>query len=178
MTTLKTLLADPDTVGVWNLDPDRSTIGFKCKTLWGLQWVKGRFTRFTGDGQITAAGAVFGHVDIDATSLETGIKKRDEHLHSADFFDVDRFTEISIVVTGLTPATGNNAELRATMTIKGTTEPLPIPATIHILDDGGIRVTTTTKIDRRTWDVTGDLLGMVSTSATLTADAVFTHAPA
>jgi polyisoprenoid-binding protein YceI len=175
MTTLETLLADPETVGAWTLDPGRSTIGFKCRTFWGLQWVTGTFTQFFGDAQITAAGEVFGHVAIAAASLATGMGKRDEHLRSADFFEVDRYPEITVAVTGLAPTTGNNADVRATMTIKDTTEPLPLPVTIHILDDGAVRVLGTTKIDRRTWDVTGDLIGMVSMSATLTADAVFTR---
>ena len=53
MTTVETLLNDPDTAGVWNLVPDRSTITFKIKNMWGLINVKGRFTDFNADGQIT-----------------------------------------------------------------------------------------------------------------------------
>ena len=34
MTTLETLLNDPDMAGVWNIDPDRSAISFKIKTMW------------------------------------------------------------------------------------------------------------------------------------------------
>ena len=44
MTTLETLLHDPDTAGVWNLVPDKSTIAFKIKNMWGLVPVKGQFT--------------------------------------------------------------------------------------------------------------------------------------
>src|SRR3954463_6670132 len=98
MTTLETLLHDPDSAGVWNLVPDRSTIGFKIKNMWGLMPVKGRFDEFSGDGQLTAKGAVFGRVDIRVASLHTGIGRRDRHLLSADFFDAERFPEISIVI--------------------------------------------------------------------------------
>ncbi len=99
MTTVETLLSDPDTAGVWNLVPDKSTIGFKIRNMWGLISVKGRFTGLNGDGQITGKGAIFGRLDIQVASLRTGIRKRDEHLLSADFFDAERFPEISVVVT-------------------------------------------------------------------------------
>src|SRR5208283_4241729 len=72
MTTLETLLNDPDMSGVWNLVPDRSAITFKTRNMWGLVNVKGRFTDFSGDGRLTAKGAVFGRIDIRAASLHTG----------------------------------------------------------------------------------------------------------
>src|ERR1700747_3916637 len=103
MTTLETLLLDPDMSGVWNLDPNRSTVTFKIRNMWGLVNVKGRFTEFSGDGQLTGKGAVFGRLDIRAASLSTGIGRRDNHLRSADFFDVQRFPEISVVVTAVHP---------------------------------------------------------------------------
>src|ERR1700744_6182019 len=121
MTTVETLRNDPDATGVWNLVPDRSTITFKIRNMWGLITVKGRFTDFNGDGQVTGKGAVFGRLDIRTASLRTGIRKRDEHLQWADFFDVDRFPEISIVVTAVQPTAGNAADLRANFTIKGIT---------------------------------------------------------
>ncbi len=91
MTTVETMLNDPDTAGVWNLDPDRSTVGFKVKNMWGLISVKGRFTDVDGDGQITGKGAVFGRLDIQVASIHTGIGKRDKHLRSGDFFDVEHY---------------------------------------------------------------------------------------
>ena len=62
--------------------------------------MKGRFTEFSGDGQITAPQTVSGRLDIKAASLRTGIGKRDKHLHSADFFEAEKFPDISVVVTG------------------------------------------------------------------------------
>src|SRR6201996_9687936 len=106
MTTLETLLNDPDMAGVWNIVPDRSAITFKIRNMWGLVNVKGRFTDFNGDGQLTGNGAVFGRLDIRTASLSTGIGRRDKHLRSADFFDVDRFEEMSVVVTAVEPANG------------------------------------------------------------------------
>src|SRR5258708_13681665 len=113
MTTLETLLSDPDTAGVWNLVPDRSTISFKIKNMWGLLSVKGQFADFTGDGQLTGKGAVFGRVDINVASLHTGIGRRDQHLLSADFFDAQPFPQITVVVTPVQPTGAKDPHLPA-----------------------------------------------------------------
>jgi polyisoprenoid-binding protein YceI len=177
MTTLETLLLDPDMTGVWNLDPNRSAITFKIKNMWGLANVKGRFTEFGGDGQLTGKGAVFGRLDIQAASLSTGIGRRDKHLRSADFFDVERFGEISVVVTAVEPTKGNAADLRANFTIKGVTAPLPLPVTITELEDGSIRISGETKVDRAHFDLGWNKFGMMGATATAAADAVFVRAP-
>ncbi|HWS91961.1 MAG TPA: YceI family protein [Mycobacterium sp.] len=176
MTTLETLLNDPDMSGVWNLVPDRSAITFKIRNMWGLLNVKGRFTEFSGDGQLTAKGAVFGRLDIRAASLRTGIGRRDKHLRSADFFDVERFGEISVVVTAVHPSKGKAADLRAGFTIKGITAPLPLPVTITELDDGSIQVAGETKVDRSQFDLGWNKFGMIAATATAAAQAVFVRA--
>jgi polyisoprenoid-binding protein YceI len=177
MTTVETLLNDPDTAGVWNLDPDRSAVGFKIRNMWGLISVKGRFTDFDGDGQITGKGAVFGRLDIQVASLRTGIGKRDEHLWSADFFDVERFPEISVVVTAVEPTTGSAADLRATFTIKGVTAAVPLPVRVGVLDDGSVRLSAKTEVDRAKFGLDWNRLGVMGKTATVTADAYFVRAP-
>ena len=181
MTTLETLLNDPEMAGVWNIVPDRSAITFKVKNMWGLLNVKGRFTDFSGDGQLTGKGAVFGRLDIRAASLSTGIKRRDRHLRSADFFDVERFGEISVVVTAVHPAEGppkgKAADLRANLTIKGITAPLPLPVTITELEDGSIQISGQTKVDRSQFDLGWNRFGMIGATATAAADAIFVRAP-
>jgi polyisoprenoid-binding protein YceI len=176
MTTLETLLNDPDTAGEWTLVADRSTFGFDTRTM-GLLNVKGRFGDVSGDAHITGNGAVFGRIDIAAASLRTGIGKRDEHLRSADFFDVERFPEISVVVTAVQPATGNAAELQTTVSVKGVTQQLPLPVTITTLDDGSVRVWAKTKVDRARFGLGWNKFGVVAKATTVTADAVFVQAP-
>lgn len=173
MTTLETLLHDPDMAGVWNLVPDRSAITFSVRNMWGLVNVKGRFTDFTGDGQLTGKGAVFGRVDIRAASLDTGIDRRDKHLRSADFFDVDRFGEISVVVTALHPTKGKAADVRATFTIKGITAELPLPVMISELDDGSVRTAGETELDRARFGLQWNRLGMIGSTVTASAEAIF-----
>lgn len=177
MTTVETLLSDPDTAGVWNLVPDRSTITFKIKNMWGLINVKGRFTDFNGDGQITGKGAIFGRLDVQVASLRTGIRRRDRHLQSADFFDVERYPEISVVVTAVQPTTGNAADLRATFSIKGVTAPVPLPVRINVFDDGSVRVSAKTEVDRAQFGLDWNRLGMIGKAATASADACFVRAP-
>lgn len=176
MTTLETLLSDPETAGLWALVPDRSTFNFKIRNMWGLVNVKGKFTEVSGDGQITGKGAVFGRVDLQVASLSTGIRRRDEHLRSADFFDAEKFPEISVVVTAVQPSTGNAADLRANFSIKGVTEPVPLPATITVLGDGSVRISAKTQVDRAKFDVGWNRVGMIGQTATVSADAVFERA--
>ena len=177
MTTLETLLLDPDMAGVWNLVPDRSTITFKIRNMWGLLRVKGQFTEFSGDGQLTSKGAVYGRLDIRAASLRTGIGRRDQHLRSADFFDVERYPEISVVVTALEPTTGNAADLRASFTIKGVNEPVPLPVRIAELNDGSVRISGEAKVDRSQFGLGWNRFGVISPTATVAAEAIFARAP-
>jgi polyisoprenoid-binding protein YceI len=177
MTTVETLLSDPDTAGVWNLVPERSTVTFKIRNMWGLVAVKGRFPDINGDGQITGKGAVFGRLDIQVGSLRTGIRKRDEHLRAADFFDVKRFPRISVVVTAVQPTAGNAADLRASFSIKGVTMPLPLPVRITVLDDGSVRISARIEVDRAQFGLDWNRFGAIGKTAAVSADAIFVRAP-
>jgi polyisoprenoid-binding protein YceI len=177
MTTLETLLNDPETAGAWRLDPDRSAITFTIKNMWGLLRVRGRFTEFGGEGRLTGDGAASGRLDIAAASLDTGIGRRDTHLRSADFFDVERFPEISVVVTAVHPSAGKAADLRADFTIRGVTAPLALPVTISELDDGSIRFAGQTPVDRHQFGLGWNKFGMIANAATAAAEAVFVRAP-
>jgi polyisoprenoid-binding protein YceI len=92
MSTVAALLSSHDAVGVWNLDPARSIFAFRSKTMWGLMTVEGHFAEVRGGAQVTDTGAVSGRLDITAASLNTRNRTRDEHLRSADFFDVEKFS--------------------------------------------------------------------------------------
>ena len=107
MSTVAALLSSHDADGVWNLDPARSTFEFRNKTMWGLITVKGHFAEVRGEAQVTYTGAVSGRLAITAASLNTRNRKRDEHLRSADFFDVEKFSEISVVLTAANPYQGH-----------------------------------------------------------------------
>jgi polyisoprenoid-binding protein YceI len=173
MASTQELLSNPASVGVWNIDQGQSTIGFKAKSMWGLASVKGRFKDFSGDGQITDAQTVFGRIDIKADSLDTGIRKRDEHLRSADYFEADKFPDISVVVTSAEGIDGDTVDLRAQLTVKGSTAPLPLRTKVAMLDDGAVRLSTQVTIDRKHFGVDGNLIGMIGDKATISGDVVF-----
>ncbi len=177
MSNIATLLNDPDTAGVWNLDSERSTVGFSIKNFWGLIRVNGRFTDVSADGHITGKGAIFGRLDIQVASLRTGIGKRDEHLRSADFFDAEHYPVISVEVTGIEPGAGDAADLHATVSIKGVTAPVPLPVKVSTFDDGAVRVTAKGEIDRAHFGVDANPLGMIAKTATIVADAYFVRTP-
>jgi polyisoprenoid-binding protein YceI len=176
MTSTQQLLTNPASVGVWNVDPGRSTIEFKSKSMWGLAPVKGRFKEYSGDGQITDTQTVFGRIDIKVASVDTKIRKRDDHLRSADFFEAAKFPDISVVVTGADAIDGDTVELRAQLTIKGITSPLPLRATVAVLDDGAVRLSAQATINRKDFGVGGHLMGMVGDKATISGDVVFRRA--
>jgi polyisoprenoid-binding protein YceI len=86
----------------WIIDPDNSQIGFRVKYLVFTN-VRGRFKEFDSaifamDGDLSTTEI---NVRIKAASIDTGNEKRDNHLKSADFFDVDKFKEIRFTATGM-----------------------------------------------------------------------------
>jgi polyisoprenoid-binding protein YceI len=176
MPSTQALLSDPASVGFWTVDPQSSTIGFRAKSMWGLAPVKGRFTEFTGDGQISDMQAVFGRIDIRTASLDTKLRVRDGHLRSAQYFDAERFPVISVVVTGAEGINGDIVELRAQLTVKDTTAPLPLRATVVVVDGGAVRLSAQTTVDRKDFGVDGNMIGMLADRVTISGDVVFRRA--
>jgi polyisoprenoid-binding protein YceI len=176
MTTAADLLQSQEAIGAWTLDPNRSSLSFKNKTMWGLANVKGHFTDFSGEGSVDPGGAVSGQIAIQAASLTTGIKQRDNHLRSADFFDAEHYPDITVTVTNVEPAGADELNVRAELSIRGNTVALPMRARAKALDDGSIRLTTTTSVEREQLGVSGNMVGMVGKTTTLSADAVFRRA--
>lgn len=172
MTTVPDLLTHA--AGHWRLAPDRSTVSCRTKTLWGLATVTTTFTEFTGEGLV--ADGVAGRMDIRAGSLQTGIRKRDEHLRSADFFDVENHPDIVIEVRSVEPAGADGARLQTTLTVRGTSRPLEFPVSVRILDDNTLRTSGGCTIERSEFGVSGNMLGMIGRDATVSADLVFVRA--
>ena len=176
MASLSEFFSDPASTGTWTVVPDQSTIAVKAKSMWGVVPVKGRFTEFSGDGQITAPQTVSGRIDIKAASLRTGIRRRDEHLHSGDFFEAEKFPDISVLVTGAEAVDNDTIGLRAELTIKGTTKPLQLKTKVTPVGDGGMRLSTQTTVNRQDFGVDGNMMGMIGDNATISGDVVFRRA--
>lgn len=92
-----TAVAQVATTGTHPIDNAHSTVGFSVPILGGLSQVKGKFTDFAitlnhDEKDVTKSSV---NVVIKATSVDTGIERRDAHLRNADFFDVEKFPEIT-----------------------------------------------------------------------------------
>lgn len=77
--------------GDWDIDPMHSSIAFTARHI-GLARIRGRFNTFAGAIRLAERmedSAM--HVVIDASSIDTAVKMRDDHLRSGDFLDVARF---------------------------------------------------------------------------------------
>lgn len=84
----------------WKLDPERSQVLFRVRTFWGLSTVKGYFGTYTGRMDLSSEPAII--LTIEANTINTRNKKRDDHLRSKDFFDVDEFPEVTFVSESVT----------------------------------------------------------------------------
>ena len=85
-------------LAAWSIDPAHSSVAFKVRHMM-VSNVRGEFTKF--DGQVTydpgAPTKSSVSVTIDASSIDTGNKKRDDHLRSSDFFDVAKYPKLTFV---------------------------------------------------------------------------------
>jgi polyisoprenoid-binding protein YceI len=101
----------------WVLDPVHSELAFKVKHLM-ITNVKGEFRKFNAEwvGDDFTKSKI--HVTIDAASISTNDDNRDAHLKSADFFDVEKYNEISFEGTSFTKLDDENYQLKGLLTIK------------------------------------------------------------
>ena len=85
--------------GTWKVDPVHSSVEFQVKHL-GIATVKGLFKEFEGTLKVGPDGAV-AYGTVQTASVDTREPARDEHLRSADFFEVDKYPEIGFRSTAI-----------------------------------------------------------------------------
>ena len=121
----------------FTIDAAHSSVTFKVKHL-GLSTVSGRFGKFAGtfafDSTNAAASAV--DVTIDAASIDTDVHRRDTHLRSADFFDVEKYPTIRYVGNRIERAADGRYTIQGALTMHGVTKPVTLDAEL-----GGARKT-------------------------------------
>lgn len=106
------------------VDPSNTSIQFKVKNL-GIMYVKGAFEKFKGTVDIDEADITKSKADvsIETASINTGINKRDNHLRSADFFEVAKFPVMTFVSTKVEAGTDKDKlKVTGNLTIKGVTK--------------------------------------------------------
>lgn len=108
----------------WSIDHTHSEISFKARHLM-ISHVKGSFKIFDASIRTTGKDFTTAVIDLwmDASSLDTGDFKRDEHLKSKDFLDVENHKQISFTSSTIGKADDKvNHELWGELTIKGITQ--------------------------------------------------------
>ncbi len=144
----------------WNIDITHSGLGFSVRHMVFAK-VRGRFAAYQGtlelDPEDLTAAKV--EVDIDATSIDTGVGDRDNHLRSADFFDVEQFPTLRFVSTGVEAAGGDRYRITGDLTIRDVTRTVVLDAEYggQGKDPWGnqrVAFTAKTAVDRRDFGLT------------------------
>jgi polyisoprenoid-binding protein YceI len=114
--------------GTWSIDKVHSKIGFSV-THMVVAETEGVFKDYTGSVENKAADFNGAAVTFSAkvASVNTDNERRDNHLRSADFFDAEKFPEISF--TGNLVKEGNKYKLKGDFTMKGVTKKVEFDVT-------------------------------------------------
>jgi len=111
--------------GTWDIDPVHSEVGFTARHMM-VSKVRGRFTQFSGE-LVTAPDLLQSSVTatIELTSIQTGNEQRDQHIRSADFFEVDKYKTMTYRSTGLRPE-GDHYVLDGELTLRNVTKQIQL----------------------------------------------------
>ena len=143
--------------GTWDIDPVHSEIGFSARHMM-VSKVRGRFNTFSGK-LVTGTDPLASSVtaEIDLASIITGAEQRDEHIRSADFFEVEKYPTMTYRSTGVRQH-GDDYVLDGELTLKGVTKSVPLKLELNGFGPdayGGTRAgfTATGELNRRDFNV-------------------------
>ncbi len=144
--------------GAYKFDVAHSAIGFKVKHM-GLVDVPGYFTEFSGTVNYNADDVTKSSVEFSAktASVDTRVARRDNHLRSADFFDAEKFPEITFKSKKVEKS-GDTLNVTGDFTLRGVTKTMTIPVKVagFASGRGGSKVmgaTAETMFDRTAFGV-------------------------
>ena len=144
----------------WQIDPAHPAAHFSVRHLM-ISNVRGEFTKLSGSALINPVDPSKSSVDItiEAASINTREPQRDEHLRSADFFDVANHPKLTFRSTRIEALGADNFKLTGDLTIRGVTKQITFDVegpTASIKDPwGNIRagITASAKINRKDFGV-------------------------
>src|SRR5215813_6020168 len=112
----------------YRFDPSGSTIGFSVHQFLGT--TRGKFTSFNGRIEVDREHPERSSVtaQIDVRSIDTQIKKRDDHLRSAEFFNVERFPRITFKSRSVERTGPQSGDIPGDLTMHGVTKAI----TLHV----------------------------------------------
>ena len=115
---------------VYKVDPNHSGVSFSIRHF--VSNIPGRFRDFSGvikhDPQSPAASSVA--FTVQAASIDTANDDRDEHLRSADFFDVQKFPTLTFTSTKVAARDADTLEVTGDLTLHGVTRTVTIPVDV------------------------------------------------
>lgn len=160
-------------------DTARSKIGFSVGHFL-FSTTDGRFTDFQGKIDLDESDLIRSKIDftVRVASIDTANKKRDTHLRTADFFDVEKFPEARFIGTSIEKVTGGGYRLEGNLTIHGVTKKTAfrldyLGATRGPSGLESARFKASGVLDRRDFGITYDPTGFgIGKKVTLTVDAV------
>ena len=140
--------------------------------------VRGEFTKVTGSAAIDPADLSQStvEVEIDANSVNTREPQRDDHLRSADFFDVANYPTLSFRSTRIKSNGPDNLKITGDLTIHGVTKEVtfeaegPTPPVKDLWGNIRAGITASTKINRRDFDLRFN--GLTETGGVVVGDEV------
>jgi polyisoprenoid-binding protein YceI len=142
-------------VGTWQLNTERTSVDFRTSIAWIIR-AKGTLQAIRGNALVGADGRVNGEIVIDPASIDTKTKKRDDHLRSADYFDVAHYPTVTFTVTDVRPAPSGDLEVAGKLDIHGRSTLLTLLAEVDL---EGESATLSTEVV-----ITKSMLGMKKTT--------------
>ena len=109
------------------IDNAHTTVGFNVTHMM-ISNVSGKFTTYSGDIEFDPATKQFSKLTakIEASSITTGVEKRDDHLKSADFFDVTKYKTIDFVMSSM-----KDGKVYGKLSIHGISKDVVLNVKIH-----------------------------------------------
>jgi polyisoprenoid-binding protein YceI len=159
--------------GVWSVDPESSELGFRARGMFGLATVRGQFGQFDGTLTIDDAAAR-GELIVQAASLDTHNAKRDTHLRSSDFFDVETHPTLTFELTGVEPTAAGDLSVSGVLRIRDNALAIKTPVEATTDDGGRLTLATTFDVDRAAAGVGWSKMGMIKGKAHLSANLTLT----
>lgn len=145
------------TAGTWKIDPVHSDVSFVVRHLM-VSKVRGHFDTFEGEIVATADPLQSSATaTIDLTSINTGNEQRDNHIRSADFFEVEKYPTMTYRSTGI-QAHGDKYLVDGELTLHGETRPVQLEVELNGVGPdpyGGTRAgfSATGEINRRDFGI-------------------------
>ena len=111
----------------WNIDVAHSGISFTIRHM-VMSKVRGRFAAFSGRVDLDDTDLTRSAIDvlIDASTIDTGVAQRDEHLRSADFFDAAQFPALTYRSKSIEKLGKDHYRVLGDLTIRGVTREVPL----------------------------------------------------